>query len=317
MILGVASAGLLRHAGQPGVGHLVQQGLLHRAKPDARRLALPGAAAHPDAVDHGVVPARPVDHLALADRLVLEVERLVVLAVAEHQDRRPLLALFLERGESRIHRPPQRCRRVGLDDIGQRLTQRADVTRELLADDDVGAEAADAHTIVGAQAGEQLVRRIPQQRQVPLHAAGDIQQQHQPDRLRSVVEQCDRLRRPFVADLELVLREVGHQPAVLVQHGDEHAHEVRGAPEHRLLLRGRADHSHGQHAHRHDRGEPSHSTLAVRHWHRLPSLLVTGRSLTGPARLARDRTDLDLACGCDGGRRASPGVLDSRSPRVG
>ena len=70
---------------------------------------------------------------------------------------------------------------------------------------------------------------------------------------------------PFVADLELVLREVRDQPAVLVQHGDEHADEVRGAPEHRLLHRGRADQSHGQHAHRHDRGEPLHSTLAVRH----------------------------------------------------
>ena len=109
--------------------------------------------------------------------------------------------------------------------------------RESRADADLLAERTDAHQIIRAEPGEELIRRGAQQRQVALHAPRDVQHLDQPHRLRCVVEDRDRLRPPVVADFEIVARKRRHEPAVPVGDGDEHLDGVAGAAEDGRLLR--------------------------------------------------------------------------------
>jgi hypothetical protein len=68
-----------------------------------------------------------------------------------------------------------------------------------------------------------------------VHAAGAVEHDDKPDRLRRVVELRDPLRLPVVADLERVARQVRGDPAVVIGDGREDADHVAGAAEHRLL----------------------------------------------------------------------------------
>ena len=87
----------------------------------------------------------------------------------------------------------------------------------------------------GAAARRAASARRAQQRQVAFHAARDVEHDDEPDRLRRVVEERDRLRLALVADLEIVLFEIGDQASVVVRDRDEHADRVAGAAEGRLL----------------------------------------------------------------------------------
>src|SRR4030095_15597019 len=70
----------------------------------------------------------------------------------------------------------------------------ARVARERGTDDNVTSECPDAGAVIGAEPREELFGGSTQQRQVTLHAARHIQHDDEPDRLRCVVEQRDRLR---------------------------------------------------------------------------------------------------------------------------
>ena len=60
------------------------------------------------------------------------------------------------------------------------------------------------------------------------------------DGLWRVVEERDRLRLAFVANLEVLLLERRDETAVTIGDGDEDANRVTGAAKRRLLLSGRA-----------------------------------------------------------------------------
>ena len=87
----------------------------------------------------------------------------------------------------------------------------------------------------GRKRANSSVGCLAQQRQVALHAARHVEHHDEPDGLRRVVEQDDRLRLALVAHLEVVLRQRRHEPPLAVGHGDEHPHDVAAASEHRLL----------------------------------------------------------------------------------
>ena len=97
-----------------------------------------------------------------------------------------------------------------------------------------------------------------QQRQVALHAAGDVEHDDQPDRLGRVVELGDRLRLALVAHLEVVLRQRRDEPAVSIGHGDEDTDGVAAAAEDRLLEPGRGHGGNDAGGQRHTRQQPFH-----------------------------------------------------------
>ena len=103
-----------------------------------------------------------------------------------------------------------------------------------------------------------------------------------------VVEQRDRLRLPFVAHLEVVLRERRDEPAVSIRDGDEDAHGVARAAEDRLLPPGRAKHAKDTRGERSVREKPRH-----------------GQHLTYPPGRHLQSYHGPLACGFEG-RDVSP-----------
>src|SRR3954464_5738424 len=233
--LDVAAAGLLRDAGQPGIGQVRHQRRLQSAGSCARRHRSPLAAVHADAVDHHVVGARAVDDVGLARDALAEPDRSAVFAVTEDEDGAPLIRRVAKCGHRLIDRAPQRCRRIRLDigrDCGPQFIAGA---REVRADDDLAAEAADARQVGGPEPGDQRVGGAAQQRQVAFHAPGHVEQDDQPDRLRAVVEDRQRLGLALVADLEVVLAQRGDDASLVIGDGDEHAHRLAGAAKHRLL----------------------------------------------------------------------------------
>jgi hypothetical protein len=71
-----------------------------------------------------------------------------------------------------------------------------------------------------------------------LHGARDIEHHDEPDELRTVIEERNRLRTTVVPDLEITLSERRDDSVVTVRHHDEGTYRVARDPEHRWLLRG-------------------------------------------------------------------------------
>jgi len=239
--LGVAAAGLLRDDRQAGIGQIRGDHRLQPAAPQTRVHRLAASTAHADGVDHHVFLARAVDDLGLTDHALLETERHRVFAIAQHEDdgARVALSFSLERIQRVVARAPERRRRIRGDRGRERPPKFFEIVRELRADDDLMAERADAHDIVFLQTPEQLLGSRAQQLEVALHAARDVEEHDQANRLRRVVEERNRLRLAFVAQLEIVLGERGDEPAVAVGDGDERADDVaRPTEDGRLLRRG-------------------------------------------------------------------------------
>ena len=80
--------------------------------------------------------------------------------------------------------------------------------------------------ILAAEPREELLGGPAQQRQVALHAARHVEHHDEPNRLRGVVEDRDRLRLAVVAHLEVVTRQRGDEPPVAVGDGDEDPNQV-------------------------------------------------------------------------------------------
>ena len=191
----------------------------------------------------------------------MEVERTRVFAIAEDEDHVARVVTISERIERLVESTPQRGWRVRFDSGWKSRDERRAIAGEALADDDLSAERADADDILLQEAGEEVRRGIPQQRQMACHAAGDIEHHDQPDGLRCVVELRDRLRPAFVTYLELIPREGRDEAAVAVRHGDEDPDGVASGPKGWLLVPGRTE--------RHERAgdqrpaceEPRHSSV--------------------------------------------------------
>ena len=130
---------------------------------------------------------------------------------------------------------PERCRRLWVDRRRQRRQQFARVAGERRADDDLLAEGPDPSPIVEPKVFDELRGAVAKQRQVSRHAAGHVEHHDETDRGRRVVEERDRLRLPFVANLEIVLRQRGDETAVLVRHRHEGANEIAAAAKGRRL----------------------------------------------------------------------------------
>src|SRR3954462_4122423 len=119
--LGVSTAGFFSDASETGIGKVRHQRRLQTARTDPRYLRSCTATAHADAVQHYPLPPCPLDHLALAGHALTKIdrtERPAVLAVAEHEDHRPLIGPTFRTGRlKRIERllegAPERGRRVG------------------------------------------------------------------------------------------------------------------------------------------------------------------------------------------------------------
>ena len=99
-------------------------------------------------------------------------------------------------------------------------------------------EGADARDVLWQEPPEQLCAGGAQQRQVAFHAARDVEHDDHPDRLGPVIELGDRLRLAVVAQLELVLGEIGDELAVAIGDGGEHANGVAAGAKGRLLRAG-------------------------------------------------------------------------------
>src|SRR6185295_8457735 len=110
---------------------------------------------------------------------------------------------------------------------------------------------------------EEFIGGLTQQRQVALHAAGDVEHRDQSNRLRRVVEDGNRLRLALVADLEVALLEVRDEMTILVHDGDEHADGFTRALEGRLLLLLRVRGDQRQGADADGRARNAHSYLAA------------------------------------------------------
>ena len=177
------------------------------------------------------------------DGTLTKAELAGVLAVAQHEDDLARLVTVVERTERLVDRAPERRRRIGRDRGRQRGGERLRVVRERRADGDLVPERADTRDIFRTKPREELRARGAQQRQVALHAAGDIQHDDEPDRPGRVVELGDRLRRAFVAHFEAVLREGRDEPAVPIRHGGEDSNGVAPAAEDGLIRPGGAEHT--------------------------------------------------------------------------
>src|SRR5262249_34533704 len=91
--LRVAAAGLLGDACEPRVGQVFEQRRLESTGTDSGTRWVCAPAAQADGVHHHGIAARAVDDLGLADDRLPETDRAAILAVAQHQDDRALVAL--------------------------------------------------------------------------------------------------------------------------------------------------------------------------------------------------------------------------------
>ena len=120
------------------------------------------------------------------------------------------------------------------------------------------AERTNAGHVLLLKTSKELRPCGAQQRQIALHAAGHVEHHDQLDRLRSIVEQSDRLRLALVAHLEFVLCQGRHQPTIAVDHGDEDTDDVAAAAEDGLLEPGRGHGGNDAGGQRHTRQQPFH-----------------------------------------------------------
>lgn len=234
--LHVAATGFLGHSGQPGIRQVGQHGRTQAPWPEARHLPLT-ATPQANGVDHHVLLTGPIDHLGLTRDAPTEIDPAGpgVLAVAEHQHDSPRFVAPVECIHGIVESLPEWCWRIRLDARGNGAQELVAVVREGRADVDVVAERPHARQIVGTQTLEQLLGGVPQQRQIAFHASGHVEQDDNADWLRAIIEQGDRLNRPFVTNPEGVLRQRRDQSTVAPGHGDEYPNDVASASEHRLL----------------------------------------------------------------------------------
>ena len=73
---------------------------------------------------------------------------------------------------------------------------------------------------------EELLAPRPEQRQVALHAAADVEHDDDPDGLRRVVEDRQGLGAPVVEHLKVVAGQSRDEPVVFIGDGDEDRHAV-------------------------------------------------------------------------------------------
>ena len=205
-----------------------------------------GRLLQTDRIDHHVLEARAVDDVPLARRPLAEVDRTGVLAVAQHENDLARLVALAERLDRIRQGAPQRRQGVGHDRRRQRGQQFLAVARESRADRDLVAKRPQARHVFWQQPLEELDGGAAQQRQIALHAPGDVEQDDEPDRLRAVVELRERLGLAVVADLEVVAAERRHEPAVPVGHGDEDTDRVASRAEDLLCERRRTRCREGQ-----------------------------------------------------------------------
>ena len=130
-------------------------------------------------------------------------------------------------------------RALGMIAAGSAASSSLAVARERRADRDLVAKRPQARHVFWQQPLEELDGGAAQQRQIALHAPGDVEHDDEPDRLRAVVELRERLRLAVVADLEVVAAECRHEPAVPVGHGDEDTDRVASRAEDLLCERRR------------------------------------------------------------------------------
>src|SRR4029079_7765325 len=102
-------------------------------------------------------------------------------------------------------------------------------------------ERPQTNGIVSSQPFEELTGTFAEQLQIALHAARHVEQHDEANGLRRIVEERDRLRLAFVANLEVFLLERRDEPPVAIHDRGENADVISSTAEGRLLLRGGAE----------------------------------------------------------------------------
>ena len=87
----------------------------------------------------------------------------------------------------------------------------------------------------GSRRMQELLGGLLQQRNRAGHAAARVEHHDDGDGLDDVLEVDDRLRLVVVEDLEVVLRQIGHEAPLRVGDRDEERHNLGARPEGRLL----------------------------------------------------------------------------------
>ncbi len=172
-----------------------------------------------DGVDHHVLRARPVHHLAdahLARR---------VIAVGEHEHDLPSVHR-LQPFEALVDRIIEAGWITEVQLVLQQVHEPIAIVDEIPRMElDFVAELPDLCLVVGQEAQQELLRAVLHQTERRGHAAARVDHHRGRDRRRLVLEDVDRLRLSVVEDLEVLLRQVGDE--ALFGIGDRHVDRDR------------------------------------------------------------------------------------------
>ena len=202
----VAAAGLLGDSREARIREIVHDRRAQAAGAEARRPALPAPAVHADRVDHHVLVTRAIDDLSLARRVLLDAglpspraappgDRPRILAVAQDEDRAAVVPALRPKASIAWSSAFQSGVGAsgGIASGSAAASARASCVNSSLIVTSRPKLPTRAKSS-GRSWANSVAGRLAQDRQVALHAAGDVEHHDEPDRLRRVVEDDDRLR---------------------------------------------------------------------------------------------------------------------------
>ncbi len=188
------------------------------------------ATAQPDRVDHHVLEPGPVDHAGLAPRSLAEAR----------SDRCPSRRSTRESPCERSSLPPKppsassRARQSGVLASGAIVVGNAARSSSALRVNDGLILTSFPNTPTRARSSgssreNSCAARVTQQRQIALHAAGDVQHHDQADGLRAAVVLRERLRLSVVSHLEVVAGQRRDEAPVPIRDGHEDPNGIASA----------------------------------------------------------------------------------------
>jgi hypothetical protein len=158
-------------------------------------------------------------------------------AIGEHDDRAPpsLAGADAPRGvgnrivQRRCTERDHRCQRVG---------QRPEAPRERLDFIEARVESEDRRFVAIVQPAQKMRGGFTRADETPLHAATHVEQQGDADAGRIGMEIGDGAGTPPVENLEIVFRQVAHEPAFVIPHDRRNTDYINPRLErrHRWLL---------------------------------------------------------------------------------
>ena len=161
-----------------------------------------------------------------------------VVAIGEDNDRAPPALAGADSLRGFRNRIVER-RRPERDDRRHRVGQRLQTGRERLDFIEPCVEGEDRRFVATIEPAQNMDRGLARVGETPFHAAADVEEQGDTDAGGVGTEIRDGARPPAIEHLEIVRRQIAHEPALVVAHHSCDADDINARLEcgHRWLLR--------------------------------------------------------------------------------